>query len=120
MTVSFDTMDEIPRFKSCENVSNEDAKTCFNEKMQEHILKYFNYPEEALKKNIQGNVIITFIIDKEVYVKGLKAKGIGENASILEPEAKKLILLLPRFIPGKLNNKAVNVQYNFPLTYKLQ
>ncbi|NJM81027.1 MAG: energy transducer TonB [Flavobacterium sp.] len=120
MAVSFDIMDEIPRFAGCENISNEEAKNCFNEKMKEHIIKYFTYPEEAVKKNIQGNVIITFMIDKEGYVKDITAKGIGENTSLLEPEAKKIISLLPNFIPGKHNNKAVNVQYNFPLTYKLQ
>ncbi len=118
--VSFAVIDQIPTFEGCENLTNEDPKTCFNQKMNEHIKKYFTYPEQAIKKNIQGKVVITFIIDKEGLIKDVSAKGVDENSVVFEAEAKKIVSLLPKFTPGKHESKKVNVQYSLPLTYRLQ
>ncbi|BCY28106.1 M56 family metallopeptidase [Flavobacterium okayamense] len=117
--ISFSEVDEVPRFLQCENVSKEDAMKCFNEKMMEHITKNFNYPKEAAKKNIQGQVSIQFIIDKEGNIKDIVTHG-PVNGELLEKEARRIISLLPKLIPAKHKGKTVNIKYGLPLTFKLQ
>ncbi len=115
----FATIEQIPVFKGCENTSKEEAKKCFNEKMYEHINENFTYPEEAAKNDIQGKVMIVFLIDKTGMVSEIETKG-PKNGALLEAEAKRIIALLPQFKPGMQKGKAVKVKYAMPLMFKLQ
>lgn len=117
--ISFSEVDVVPRFTECKNAVKEDAMKCFNDKMMEHIKTNFTYPKEAAKKNIQGQVSIQFIIDKEGNIRDIITRG-PENGELLEVEAKRIVSLLPKFIPAKHNGKTVNIKYGLPITFKLK
>ena len=117
--VPFAVVEEIPRFPECENLSKEEAKECFNSNMYKHIMENFTYPKEAEEKNIEGRVSVQFIIDKEGNIKDILTRG-PENGELLEVEAKRIVSLLPKFIPAKHKGKAVNIKYGLPITFKLK
>ena len=111
----FATVDEVPVFPGCEDASNKRA--CFNEKMQRHIAKNFNYPKEAQEKGIQGRVNVMFIITKKGKIEGLRMRG---PDSILEKEVERIIGRLPKMKPGKHKGKKVEVPFSIPIEFKLK
>lgn len=91
---------------------------CFDDQLNRHILKNFNYPEEAVKKNIQGRVLVLFIIDKEGNITDIKSKG-PENGQLLIDEAERIMKKLPRLIPASINRKPIPVKLTKTITFKL-
>lgn len=106
---------EIPRFPGCEAMPEDEARTCFQLKIQDHIRQHFRYPEEAMKKGIAGTVAIIFVITPEGTVDGIRMRG----NPILQEEAKRIISLLPTMVPGKKNGEPVKVPYSIPMYFRL-
>ena len=114
--VPFAVIEKVPQFPGCTG-NNEDLRACFQEKMQEHLQKYFRYPTAAAELNIQGRVFVFFLIDKNGIVTKIKSRGPDK---LLETEAERIISLLPKMEPGKQRNKNVSVPYSIPINFKLQ
>ena len=114
--IDFDSVERPPIYPGCEPYIQQ-LRSCFQTKIQTHINKNFRYPEFAQKTGIQGRVFVYFIIDKDGSVVGIKTRG---PHPILEIEAKRIISILPKFIPGYVDGKAVRVPFSMPITFKLQ
>ncbi|CAM1368488.1 TonB family C-terminal domain-containing protein [Tenacibaculum sediminilitoris] len=115
--VSFDSVDEIPMFLSCVELST-DKIDCFNYEMQRHIINTLVYPEEALKKELEGEVNVSFVIDETGKVTDVETKGINVHETF-KNEARRIVLLLPNFTPGKHKSKNTKVVYSFPMNFSL-
>ncbi len=83
----------------------------------EHIAKTTRYPSYSIKNNIQGKVMVEFIVEKNGQVN--KAKIIESVSFELDQEALRVILALERFYPGLMNGKPVRVLYKQPINFKL-
>ncbi|WP_299123148.1 energy transducer TonB [uncultured Tenacibaculum sp.] len=116
--IKFSQVQSIPQFKACLKVSEMQRINCFNERMVSHIQRNFNYPAGAAARNIEGKVWVRFIIGKDGKVSNIRMKG-PENGYLLEQEAKRMVSKLPKFIPGKHNNKEANVEYYIPINFTL-
>lgn len=116
--IRFDQVNEIPVFINCADASIAFKNSCVKETFVNIILDNFTYPFDAAAAGLEGTVWVRFIIDKEGYVKNVSTKG-PENGSLLEEEAKRLVSLLPKFIPGKHKNNFVNVEYFMPIDFHL-
>ncbi|MCM1137370.1 MAG: energy transducer TonB [Duncaniella sp.] len=86
------------------------------------LLKWVNdhirYPAMAQENNIQGRVVIQFVVTKTGEVGEVKvARGKDPD---LDKEAVRVVKSLPKFVPGKMNGHAVNVWYTLPIQFKLQ
>lgn len=114
----FTTVDDIPTFKACKKVKRGSKMDCFNTEMIKHIQKHFSYPHNALVKKLEGDVWVRFIIDKNGNISNIKALG-PKGAKILDDEAKRVVSLLPKFIPASKNGKDVPVKYGFPISFYL-
>ena len=114
--IDFDSVERPPIYPGCEPYTQQ-LRSCTQRKIQTHINKNFRYPEFAQKTGIQGRVFVQFIIDKDGSIVGIKTRG---PHPILEIEAKRIISLLPKFIPGYVEGKAVRVPFSMPITFKLQ
>lgn len=76
------------------------------------------YPETAKKENIQGTVVVQFVIAKDGSIKDPHVvKGIGGGAN---EEAVRVVNLMPKWEPGTQKDQAVNVQFNLPIRFKLE
>lgn len=74
-----------------------------------------SYPLEAEEKNIQGKVIVQFVVDSAGYVGDVKVvRSVDPN---LDREAVRVIQTLPKFIPGARLGKPVNVWYTLPVNF---
>jgi TonB family protein len=84
---------------------------------REFIAKNLTYPEEAKTKKIKGRVYVSFVVDKEGYIKS--AKVVRGVHPALDQEALRVILSSPRWEPGKEKGKPVNVTYTIPIIFEL-
>jgi protein TonB len=81
------------------------------------ILKNLSYPRMANESGIQGTVYVTFVVSKTGQISGVKVlRGIGGGC---DEEAVRVIKLMPPWIPGRQNGKAVPVQFSLPLRFSL-
>ena len=102
---AFDVVEQMPQFPG--------GPTALMEFFSTNI----HYPKEAHEKNIQGRVIVTFVVNKDGSISDPVV-----NRSIdplLDAEALRVISSMPNWTPGKQNGEPVNVKYTVPVTFKL-
>jgi protein TonB len=86
--------------------------------MMKFVSENVQYPEEAKEKEISGRVIVGFIVEKDGSISDVKvAKGIGGGC---DEEAVRVVKAMPKWIPGKQDDKPVRVSYTMPFFFKLQ
>lgn len=110
------TMTEIPPvWKGCSG-GGAALKSCFNSNLSQHIAKNFKYPMDAYKKNIQGKVVVTFMMNE----KGLpEITNITGGEKILQDEARRIVMLIPQAEkPGMLGGKPRAIKYTVPFNFK--
>lgn len=87
-----------------------------NQELSNFLSKTILYPSEALKEGVQGQVIVSFLVNEHGYIRNPKiAKGIGAG---LDEEALRVVLKMPRWEPGVRGGEPVAVQYNLPITFQ--
>lgn len=114
---TFKVVEQMPRFPGCEEEASENRSKCARRKMIEFIIANLNYPEKAKKTNVQGTVIVRYIVDKTGDLRDIEVvRGIGSGC---DEEALKVVQMMPKWIPGKQRGKNVNVQFNLPFNFQL-
>jgi TonB family protein len=83
----------------------------------EYLQTNVRYPEEAEKQNIEGRVILTFVIGKDGSIRN--AKVVKSVDPLLDAEALRVINAMPNWTPGRQNGKPVAVKYTVPLSFHL-
>lgn len=113
----FTVVEDMPKFKGCENLSGDAATQCTMQKIQAYTAKV-DYPQIAIDNDIEGKVYISFVVDRDGSVKEVTLlRGVDK---LLDNAAMKHIKSLPKFAsPGKQRGKAVKVKYNIPIVFKL-
>ena len=76
------------------------------------------YPKSAVENNIQGTLYLTFIVEKDGALSGVKLEGrkLGYGT---EEEAMRVLKLSKKWNPGMQDGKPVRVQYNIPIKFTL-
>jgi protein TonB len=115
--VPFAVIEDVPIFPGCESVAKSERRTCFQDKINQHIRRNFRYPEIAQEMGIQGRVYVNFIIAKDGSITNIRMRGPDKN---LENEAQRIISRLPQMTPGKQRGRAVRVPFSIPITFRLQ
>lgn len=82
------------------------------------VSEHIRYPAMAQENNIQGRVVVQFVVTKTGKVGEVKV--LRSKDPDLDKEAVRVVKSLPAFVPGKMNGHAVNVWYTLPVTFKLQ
>ncbi|WP_075340610.1 energy transducer TonB [Tenacibaculum agarivorans] len=118
---NFQQVDKLPSFQSCKNPEHKDRLRCFNLGIGDFIQEHFEYPEEALDKEIVGKVIVSFVIDKYGDVVNVKAVDENNNdqTSILTKYSEELVSKLSRIKPAEKNGQSVAVSYELHLDFSL-
>ena len=91
---------------------------------ERELLKYvrdnLKYPTISQENNIQGTVVIRFVVNKQGEVSNVEVlQNRGADAAC-EREAIRVVQSMPRWIAGKQNGVPVNVYYTLPIVYRLQ
>lgn len=79
--------------------------------------KNIKYPKESRDKNIQGRVIISFIVEQNGELSNIKVVR-GVDAAI-DAEALRVMSLSPKWTPGIQNGRLVRVAYSVPISFTL-
>ncbi|MDE6795740.1 MAG: energy transducer TonB [Muribaculaceae bacterium] len=86
------------------------------------LMKWLNqnirYPEQAAANDIQGRVIVKFVVEKDGSIGAAEIlKGVDKD---LDREALRVVKKMPKWQPGKNNGVAVRSYFNLPVSFKLQ
>lgn len=88
------------------------------EKLMEYLSKNIKYPSMAQENNIQGRVIVEFVVNKDGSI--VEPKVMRSVDTSLDNEAMRVIKSMPKWTPGKQRGKAVRVRYTVPVLFRLQ
>jgi TonB family protein len=88
---------------------------------QEALMRYLGskieYPVDAVENGIEGTVFITFVVEPDGRITNvMPLRGLGAG---LTEEAIRVAKGMPNWKPGMQRGKAVRVQYNLPIRFKL-
>lgn len=76
------------------------------------------YPENAMKNNVQGRVIVQFVVEKDGALTEFKvARSVDPD---LDAEALRVLQIMPKWKPGMQRGKIVRVKFTVPVSFKLQ
>lgn len=102
----FDFAEEMPSFEGGEAA------------LMRHISKKIRYPRQAITEQIEGMVIVSFVVNRNGKVTDATVlKGLGYGT---DEEALRVIQSLPDWSPGRQNGKPVAVRYTLPIRFNLQ
>ncbi|MEO7176056.1 MAG: TonB family protein [Saprospiraceae bacterium] len=83
-----------------------------------YLSQHIKYPTLAREINIEGTVVIQFVIDENGNVTSpMVVKGIGGGCN---EEALRVIKTMPRWKPGRQQGRDVKVRFTLPIRFNLQ
>ena len=85
--------------------------------MMRWISEHLRYPAMAQENNIQGRVVVQFVVTKTGKVGDVKI--IRSRDPDLDREAVRVVRTLPDFTPGTIKGVPVDAWYTLPLTFRL-
>ena len=117
-SIPFVLIENAPLFPGCEKEKTEkDKRECFQQMLQRHIQRHFQYPELARELGLEGKVNVMFTILEDGDIAEVMMRGPHES---LEAESARILSKLPKMQPGRQRGRAVKVTYAIPITFKLQ
>ncbi len=103
-----------PIWPKCDR-SRQTPTDCFDNKLRNHIIQTFEYPEVAIAEALSGTVTVEFIVNKKGKVEIIEVTGAHRY---LQREAIRIIRAIPKMEPGKWGNKPIAVAYTVPITFR--
>lgn len=86
-------------------------------KMNEYLSNSIIYPEYAVNNNIEGKVVLEFVVDIDGAITDIKIKQTVHES--LDNEALRIVKSMPKWKPGKNDGKFVRVKYTLPINFRL-
>ena len=112
--IPFVLIEKHPYYLQIDTITGETKEIPFKYFLDRWVTKNFQYPEEALKKKIQGRVILTLKIDK----KGILSIEKAEGDPILEKAAREVFEGFPQLAPAEQRGKPVVTFYQYPISFR--
>lgn len=76
-----------------------------------------SYPQQAKDENVQGNVFVSFTVEKDGSLNDIKVdRKLGAGT---DEEAIRVLKLSKNWNPGMQNGKVVRTKYNIPIKFKI-
>ncbi len=82
-----------------------------------YLMENVRYPESAQKANIEGLVVVSFVVGADGEVK--EPSIIKSAGTALDREAVRVVMAMPKWTPGRSKGKAVDVQYSLPVNFRI-
>ena len=81
------------------------------------ISENLEYPQHAIDGQIEGRVVVQFVVDKTGKVGNIQV--VRSIDKLLDQAAIDVVRALPAWKPGMQNGQPVNVRYTLPVSFKL-
>ncbi|MCF2581531.1 M56 family metallopeptidase [Bacteroides caecigallinarum] len=88
------------------------------QELMSFLSKNAKYPASAMAKNVQGRVIVQFVVEKDGTPTEFKV--IRSVDPDLDAEALRVMKEMPKWKPGMQRGQVVRVKYTVPVTFRLQ
>ena len=86
--------------------------------MMKWLSKNINYPPIAAENNIQGRVMVSFVVEPNGSISNVKiVRGVDPN---LDKEAMRVVGKMPKWKPGMQTGKPVRARFTLPVQFRLQ
>jgi len=79
------------------------------------------YPEQAEKDELEGAVFVDFVVGVDGSVSNIEVTD-ATSADVdqaFRNEAVRVVGSMPKWTPGRQNDKPVNVKYSIPITFQI-
>lgn len=87
------------------------------EALYKYLGESIKYPQLAKENNIEGKVYVTFVVEKDGSIANPRIlRDIGGGCG---NEAVRVVKAMPKWKAGKQRGKNVRVQFNLPVSFKL-
>ena len=86
-------------------------------KFRQWLQTQVRYPAEALKKQIEGRVVCSFVVERDGSVSNIIALQSPDR--LLTDEVRRVLANSPRWTPGMQKGKTVRVKYIVPVDFRL-
>jgi TonB family protein len=97
-----------------------EVEASFNEgavSIQRWIQDNLVYPEEAIERDEQGRVFVSFIIEKDGSISTIQIeRGVSKS---IDQEVNRLISSMPNWIPGEFDGYKTRTKVRLPLNFSL-
>lgn len=103
--ISFRVVEEIPQF--------EGGMEAFTKWLTQNLC----YPAEAQRGHIQGKVVVSFIINRDGSISSPKVEQ--SVHPLLDREALRVVRMMPKWTPGKINAKPCRTLFAIPIVFQL-
>ena len=88
------------------------------QELMKFIQENLRYPKECVDNNIEGRVVLSFIVEKDGSVTNFEE--MKSPNQLLTDESIRVLSMMPKWIPGKQDEKDVRVKYVIPITFSLK
>ncbi len=88
-----------------------------NAALNAYLKKNIKYPQICRENNIQGRVLIQFIVNKDGSI--VEPEVMKSVNPYLDNEAIRVISTMPKWTPGEQRGKTVRVKFTVPVNFKL-
>jgi protein TonB len=83
--------------------------------LMKYLAQNIKYPQEAMETGIQGLVYVTFVVERDGSLTGIKIiRDIGAGCG---EEAVRVVKAMPKWIPAKHKGENVRMQFNLPIKF---
>lgn len=101
----FETVDENPEFPGGLPA------------LQAFLSENLHYSKEAWTNGIEGRVLVQFVVAKDGSIDNVNI--IQKVHPLLDAEAVRVVNMMPRWQPGKKDEKVVRVKFTLPITFRI-
>lgn len=116
-------VEEMPTFGDCRGEPSKALrKACSDRALMSFISKHVRYPALARENGVHGMAVIRFVVEKDGSLTGIEL--VRDPGAGLGAEAERVVQLMantgPKWAPGRQTGRAVRVQFNLPVRFKLE
>ena len=119
----FKIVEQMPRFPGCDAFPGDNTarSDCANKKLMEFIYANIQYPAIARENNVEGTVVVQFVVDQQGRI--TDAKVVRDIGAQCGEEALRIVEMMnnmpEKWTPGKQRGRPVKVLFMLPVKFKL-
>lgn len=83
------------------------------------VMENLRYPQEALTLNLDGDVIVSFVVSRDGYIDIDKISFLKYSHDIFVNEVKRVIALSPRWTPAIQRGRTVPLSFVLPISFNI-
>lgn len=86
--------------------------------LADYLSRNLKYPEDMAPTNLEGKVVVSFVVNEDGQVESPSV--IHPLSPVFDREAVRVVMAMPRWVPGRMKGVPVKVRMQLPVRFKLQ